>query len=507
MFEDYSYKNKINNFKTMFKINYLRLITCIFFILSSTYSVLEAKTKKNILWIYLEDVSGWFGCYGETLIETPNIDTLASTGIRFDRFYTPAGVCSATRSAIITGMMQTSIGAHHHRSCRATFRGKEMGGYDKNILPDEVIPIPIIFKKNGYYTFNEGTGKDDFNFEWSSKEFYDRVGGWNFKGAKNGSEWTGRKKDQPFFGQIQLQGGKLGKRAKKIIDSSIVPVPPYYPDIALVRKEIAHHYDCLIETDKEIGKIIAALKRDDLYDNTIIFLFSDHGYKLHRHKQYLYEGGIQMPLIVSGLGIKKGVRKDLVSGIDISAASLAAAGIKIPQKMEGLNFLDKNYKPREFVISARDRCDYTYERIRAVVTDRYKYLRNYLTDRPYMNPSYKDPWPVSKAFRKMMAEGKMNKDQLVFFGDKKPPEELYDLENDPHELNNLADDSRFKQELQKHRNILTSWINKTGDQGQAVESDIGLLATMKRWGNLCINPEYDRVRERYKAWKQSQIKK
>ena len=92
-----------------------------------------------------------------------------------------------------------------------------MGEYDKNVLPQGVIPLPILFKKNGYYTFNEGTGKDDFNFEWSSKEFYDRVGGWNFKGAKNGSEWTGRKKNQPFFGQIQLQGGKLGKRAKKII--------------------------------------------------------------------------------------------------------------------------------------------------------------------------------------------------------------------------------------------------------------------------------------------------
>ena len=124
-----------------------------------------------------------------------------------------------------------------------------------------------------------------------------------------------------------------------------------------------------------------------------------------------------------------------------------------------------------------------------------------------MNPSYKDPWPVSKAFRKMMAVGKMNKDQLVFFGDKKPSEELYDLENDPHELNNLANNKIFKEELNKHRNILTNWINKTGDQGQIVESDIGLLATMKRWGNLCVNPEYDRVRERYKAWKQSQIKK
>ena len=157
------------------------------------------RGKKIIFLIYLEDVSGWFGCYGESLIKTPNIDSIASEGLLFDRFYTPAGVCSATRSAIITGMMQTSIGAHHHRSCRATFRGKEMGEHDKNILPKGVIPLPILFKKNGFYTFNEGTGKDDFNFERSPKEFYDRVGGWNFKGAKNGSEWTGRKKRSTFF--------------------------------------------------------------------------------------------------------------------------------------------------------------------------------------------------------------------------------------------------------------------------------------------------------------------
>ena len=309
----------------------IRSSICILFVFFSTFSVLEAKKKKNILWIYLEDVSGWFSCYGDSLIKTPHIDSLASEGIRFDRFYTPAGVCSATRSAIITGMMQTTIGAHHHRSCRATFRGKEMGEYDKNVLPKEVVPLPILFKRNGYYTFNEGTGKDDFNFEWDPNQFYDHRGKkWNFKGATNGSEWTGRKKDQPFFGQIQISGGKSGKRVKKVISPSKVSVPPYYPDIELVRNEIAHHYNCLLETDKEVGKIIAALKRDKLYENTLIFLFSDHGYKLHRHKQYLYEGGIRMPLIVSGPGIQKGNRKDLVSGIDISAASLAAAGIKIP---------------------------------------------------------------------------------------------------------------------------------------------------------------------------------
>ena len=155
----------------------------------------------------------------------------------------------------------------------------------------------------------------------------------------------------------------------------------------------------------------------------------------------LYEGGIQMPLVVAGKGMPAGkVRNDLVSGIDVSATSLAVSGIGVPKEMEGRNFMAANYQPRKFVVSARDRCDYTIEKIRAVVTPRFKYLRNYLTDRPYMQPTYKDPWDVTKKFRAMMANGEMNETQLLFFGDNRVPEELYDLENDPHEINNLADD-------------------------------------------------------------------
>jgi len=459
-------------------------------------SVSAAEKRPNILWIYLEDVSGWFGCYGETLIETPNIDALAESGIRFDRFYTPAGVCSATRSAVITGMMQTTIGAHNHRSCRPSFRGKDMGKFDENIL--SIKTLPVMLREAGYWTFNEG-GKDDYNFTFDRGEMYNFVPkkrrGWGPASLVAGECWAGKKKDQPFFGQVQLGGGKLGRRADKVVDRSKVPVPPYYPDTELVREEIAHHYDCLLKTDEHVGQVIEALKRDGHFDNTLIFMFSDHGYKLHRHKQFLYEGGIQMPLVVSGPGIPCGkVREDLVSGIDVSAATLAASGVGVPDYMEGQNFLSADHKPREFVVAARDRCDYTIEHIRAIVTPRFKYLRNYLTDRPFMQPSYKDPWPVSQEFRRLMAEGKMNKTQLVFFSDQKEPEELYDLANDPHEIHNLAQDPKYKPELERHRALLKDWICKTGDKGSQPESNIGLLCTLKRWGDKCVNPEYDKVR-------------
>ncbi len=457
---------------------------------------LSAQDKPNVLWIYLEDVSGWFSCYGDKVIETPNIDALAEDGVRFDRFYTSAGVCSAMRSGTIVGMMQTTIGAHNHRSCRATFRGKSMGEYDKNVLPEGVKPVPQIFKEAGYYTFNEGTGKDDFNFEWDIPTLYDRASKPEFKGAKDGTDWSGRKEGQPFFGQIQLMGGKYRKGVKKVTDRAAVPVPPYYPDVPEVREEIAFHYDCLLKTDEEVGKIVAALKRDGLYDNTYIFMFSDHGYKLHRHKQMLYEGGIRMPLTVTGPKIGgKSVRDDLISSIDIAPASLALAGLPIPETMEGNNFMAHGFDKRNYVISARDRCDYTIEKIRAVVTPKFKYLRNYTDDRPFMQPTYKDGWEVTKKLRAMMAAGEMNETQMIFFDpDGKEPEEFYDLDNDPHEINNLAKDPKFADELERHRQILAEWIAETGDKGQAPESDIGLLCALKRWGDKCVNPEYDRVR-------------
>ena len=446
-----------------------------------------AESRPNVLWIYLEDVSGWLSCYGETLIETPNFDRLAARGIRFDRFYTPAGVCSATRSATIVGAMQTSFGIHNHRSGRPDFRGQTMGAaFDDIRLPAGVEPLPVLMKKAGYFTFNQ-SGKDDYNFKWSADDFYSPNSKTNL--------WRNRKDGQPFFGQVQLRGGKLGKRAKAVIDPSTVPVPPYYPDIPEVREEIAHHYDCLLKTDQEIGDLLDQLEKDGLTDSTYIFCFSDHGYKLHRHKQFLYEGGIRMPLLVAGPGIKSGqVRDDLVSGIDIAPASLAAAGLSIPSFMEGRDFLAKDYTPREYLVAARDRCDYSIEKIRAIVTPRFKYLRNYLTDRPFMQPSYKDPWPVSIRFREMMANNEMNETQLIFFGPEKLPEELYDLESDPHEIHNLAEDSAFQKELEEHRTMLKDWIAETGDQGQATESDAGLLAALKRWGDKCVNPEYDRVR-------------
>ncbi len=430
-------------------------------------------------------------CYGDTVIKTPNIDALAARGVRFDRAYMPAPVCSPTRSALITGMYQTSIGAHEHYSSFRIWRGNEMEAWHPNHLG--VRTLPEIFKAAGYYTFNEG--KNHYNFVFSNEDLYDHKGENKFKGAVNGSEWSGRAEDQPFFGQIQLLGGKRSDAPKKV-DPAEVPVPPYYPDHPIYRREIAHHYDTILKMDEILGDIIKRLKEDGLYENTVVLFFSDHGMKLARHKQFCYEGGIRVPFVAAGPGLPQGqVRDDLVSGIDISAATLVLAGIPAPDHMHGKDLFDPSFH-RDYVIAARDRCDFTLDRIRTVVGKRYKYIRNFMTDRPYMQPQYRDEWDSIQLLKQLYQEGKLNEVQARFVSDERPAEELYDLEADPHETVNLV--HSWKREhaeaLAELRSVLYRWIIETDDKGRYPESDEALKAVIDRWGDKAVAPEYNRVR-------------
>lgn len=450
-----------------------------------------SQGQKNILWVYLEDTNAWMSCYGDNLVNTPNIDALAARGVRFDRAYMPSAVCTPTRSALITGCYQTSIGAHEHYSSFSRWRDNIMEDWQPNHLG--VRTLPEIFKAAGYYTFNEG--KNHYNFVFSDEDLYDRKGDWHFKGAKNGSEWSGRKEDQPFFGQIQMWGGKYNNPPKKV-NREDVTVPPYYPDHPVFREEIANHYDTICQMDKMLGEIIEGLKKDGLYDNTVIFFFSDHGCRLPRSKQFLYEGGIRVPLLVAGPGIPKGqVRTDLISGLDISGATLALAGIHIPDHMHGKDLFAEDFH-REYVVSARDRCDFTIDRIRSVTSKRYKYIRNFMTDKPYMQPQYRDDWETFKVIKQLYKEGKLDEIQSRFVGDERPAEEFYDLENDPHEINNLlhSPDREHAMQLAKHRDVLYRWILETDDKGRFPETDASLKAVVDRWGDKAVNKEYKRVR-------------
>ena len=345
----------------------------------------DQAPRPNILWLYVEDMNANMGVYGETIIKTPNIDSLAAEGARFTSAFMPAGVCSPTRSALITGMYQTSIGAHNHRSSLAEFRGTPMPNHHAIYLPEHIKPLPEIFREAGYYVANGAIdgrpGKTDYNFEYEFDELYD------------GADWKDRQPEQPFFAQIQLRGGKA--RNVKVADPvnpGAVKPPPYYPDHPGLREEYASYLDTVVVLDEEVGQIVERLRTEGILDDTVIFFFTDHGNRMIRDKQFLYDGGIRVPLIVRWPErIQPGtVRAELVSGIDISASSPYLAGIPVPEYMEGRTMFGPDYQPRDYIVAARDRCDYTIDHIRAVRTKQFKYIRNFMTGRPYTQPQYRD---------------------------------------------------------------------------------------------------------------------
>lgn len=455
----------------------------------------SAADRPNIVWIFVEDQNGWYGCYGDDTVPTPNLDALAAEGVRFDRAYMTAGVCSACRSAIALGAMQTTLGVHNHRSSRARVPEEVFH------LPDGVKTVYELLREAGYFVASS-EGKNDFNFMFDMDDLYD-----TYK-SKMGPHtlWREQKGDKPFFAQIQLKGGKntgqfngcnpdQDSDKNPHTDPDKMKVAPYYPDHPVMRREYAHHYDTIRQTDDEVGQIMADLEKDGLLENTYVFYWTDHGFREIRHKQWLYEGGIRVPLIVAGPGIKGGTsRDDLVSGIDITVSTLALAGIEIPEWMEGNSMFGFEHRPREFVVSARDRCDYTIDRVRAVTTKRFKYLRNFLTDRPFMQPQYRDGRDYVEVPRQLYQEGKLNEVQSFLWSETRIPEEFYDLENDPDEIHNLADNPEFADELNRHRKLLETWIEETDDKGQYPESIGALRGVLTRWENEAVNPEYAAAR-------------
>ena len=439
----------------------------------SSFSFLSAEQNRpNILWLVVEDQSKHYGFNGEKLVHTPVLDGLAANGVRFINASVTAPVCSTARSALITGMFQTSIGAHHHRSGR---------GKVKIQKPDHIKLIPELFKDAGYYTclgssgqaagtaslkHKNRLGKSDYNFEWNPSVF-------------DSAEWSARKRGQPFFAKICLSGGKARSQARASkdiphVDASKVVLPPYYPRHPVVLEDWAAYLDTFSLMDFQVGQIIDRLKKEGEFENTVIFFITDHGVSHARGKQFCYDEGMMIPFFVHAPNLVKGgtVRKDPVLHIDLAATSLYFAGIEIPKYMEARTLFGPDAVKRKFAVSARDRCDETYDRIRAVRTLRYKYIRNGYPNRPQLQPcAYKDNKDTYVAIRDWGEKGKLSDlQQNLLLSPKRAKEELYDLKNDPWELNNLADDPKHSKTLQEMRKALNEWIRETKDNGQNVES-------------------------------------
>lgn len=461
------------------------------------------QSKPNILWIYIEDQDPRYGCYGEDLVNTPNIDALANEGLLFQRAYSPAPVCSPSRSAIITGSDAIRVGVQHQRSSR--FPGEWI------YLPDGFETVPELFRKAGYFTFNRG--KDDYNFCYERAKLYstgndtaDSPG--KSKGVQGGTgDWRECPADTPFFAQVQTAGGKhsyihgdLSEYMKSIgsaaVDPADVTVPPQYPDIPEIRELIAGQLSTMMISDLEVGKMMDQLKADGHWDNTIIFLISDHGSLMPRAKQFCYEEGLHIPLIITAPGLQETiqpgtVRTEQTALLDVAGTSLALAGIDIPDHMDTRNLLAENFK-RDHVFSSRDRCEWAINRTRSVIGERYHYLRNFVTDRPLAQPNYRDNWPAFARMRSMYERGELTPAQAAPYGPR-PSEELYDLREDPHELVNLADNPDHRGVLKEMRRLVEAWIEDTGDKGQFPEQKAALEIVKKQFPKQAISPEFDNL--------------
>ncbi len=493
----------------------MRLLLCL--LLAATAN---AANRPNILWFVVDDMSANFSCYGEKTVATPNVDRLAQEGIRFSRAYVTAPVCSPCRSALVTGMYQTTIGAHHHRSGR---------GELKIELPAAVTPAPKLFQQAGYYTcigsgltdldfrgmpFGAGKGKKaknagasrlgktDYNFEWDPAMY-------------DSHDWAGRKPGQPFFMQVQLHGGKLREgseaaraqfreRVKRELgagtDPAKVTLPPYYPRDPVLLQDWADYLDAVRLTDLHVGRVRERLEKEGLLADTLIIFMTDHGISHARGKQFLYEEGAHVPLVMRGPGLPAGqLRTDLVEHIDLAAVSLAAAGIGVPSWMQGKDVLSPSYARRNEAFSARDRCDETTEKIRSLRTDKFIYVRNYHPDRPHLQPcAYKDGKAIVQRLRELHAAGQLpTLTEQLLFSPTRPREELYELAADPHQVRNLAIDPAFAGVLEEHRRRLDAKLIATRDPGP--ESMAMYDSDMKPYVGKG-NPEVEKNIAQMKKW-------
>ncbi len=429
-------------------------------------------SRPNILWIIAEDFGPQLSCYGTPQVRTPNIDRLAAQGVRYTRAFTVTPVCSTSRSSFMTGMYATTIGAHNHRSHRDD-------GYR---LPDGVQVITDRLRKAGYFTANirqsksnpqiRGTGKTDWNFTYGKGDQ---------RQAYDTAEWDELKSHQPFYAQInfsETHRGRAWDTSHTIIDQPADPekveIPPYYPDHPVTRKDWAQYLNTAMALDVKVGRVLKQLEADGLAENTVVIFFGDHGRAHVRGKQWCYDTGLHVPLIIRWPqaaarpdGFTPGTVDDrLVASIDWTAQTLDIAGVEIPADLQGRVFLGPEAQPpRKYVFGTRDRCDETVFRIRTVRDERYRYIRNFMPERPFLQLNrYKErSYPVIALMRRLHAEGKLNEVQSVLMQDHRPAEELYDLQEDPHETHNLADSPEHRETVERMRKTLAKWIEETGD--------------------------------------------
>jgi N-sulfoglucosamine sulfohydrolase len=446
----------------------------------------EAKSP-NILWLIGENLSHDLGCYGANDVSTPNLDKLATEGMRYTNVFATNPACAPSRSAFFTGMYQTSTDTHPMRSHRN----------DDFRLPAGVRPITHRLRDVGYFTANiktvsghsVGTGKLDLNFVNEGPIYHE-----------DSNDWGKLKSQQPFFAVVNSEESEydiydrqsykkdrvewVGERdhIQHAKPETVTP-PPYYPDHPIVRQEWARYLNSVSGMDVRIGKVLGQLRADGLEDDTIIVFFGDNGRLDPRGIHWCYDSGLRVPMIIrwpknfpAPPQYRAGtIDQQLHSLIDVTATTLALAGVPRVPLMHGRIFLGERVDPeRKYVFSARDRIDETVQRIRSVRDARYHYLRNY-TDGPTfasLNRYKEKCFLIYPLMRQLHAQGKLSGPPLALMERRGPSEELYDTQTDPHEIDDLICSTRQEHTdaLNRLRAALDTWIDETDDQGAFPEA-------------------------------------
>ncbi len=386
---------------------------------------LPSASRPNILWITIEDWSADLSCYGTPGIATPHVDQLAAEGIRYETAFTTSPVCSTSRSAMMTGFHQNYLGANQHRT------------QDKQPLPHGIRPLPHLLADAGYFTCLM-SNKTDMNFLPDSKA-----------ALFAGSDWSERVPGQPFFARITFSGThrSWNRDPERPINIADVELPPYYADTPFNRRDWANGLEQMQLVDRQVGALLQRLAAEGLADDTLVFFIGDHGRCHIRGKQFLYDGGIRIPMIMRWPGhVAPGqVSADLVMSLDISATILEVAGVTPPVPLHGESLFRENARERAYIFAARDKMDETHDAMRAIRSRDFKLIHNLMPERPWLQfNQYKEvAYPMLAEMQVLHLKGELTPAQAAFFAPTKPIFELFDLRVDPHEIHNVADDPNY----------------------------------------------------------------
>ena len=422
------------------------------------------QTLPNILWITSEDNGPHLGCYGDTYAVTPNLDRFAKRSLLYTKASSTAPVCAPARTTIISGIYPPATGSEHMRSMTR--------------LPGNFKMYPAYLRELGYYCTNNS--KEDYNLE--------KVGEvWNDSGRK--AHWKSRPDGKPFFAifnhtishESQIRN-KISP-ANRIHDPAKVNLPAYHPDTPEVRKDWAQYHDRITMMDKLVGKNLRELEEAGLADDTIVFYYGDHGSGMPRSKRWPYFSGLNVPLIIHvpekfkhlvPPEYKTGGTSDrLVGFIDLAPTLLSIAGSKAPAHMQGHAFMGQHTVPaQKFSFGFRGRMDERYDMVRTVFDGRHVYIRNYMPHKHYgQYLDYMFQTPTTRVWHDLYHAGKLNAAQSIFW-QTKPAEELYDLEADPDEVNNLASSKKYSDVMKHMRRAHRNWAAEVRDIGFLPEAEI-----------------------------------